>query len=56
MDNEKKKIERQDLVDNTIFQLMKDLNPSKQEIKWEIHYINEIRLALSNLYVDVLKL
>ena len=56
MDNEKRKIERQDLVDNAIFQLMKDLNPSTQEIKWEIHWINEIRLVMSDLYVNVMKL
>ena len=56
MMTEKQKIEKWDLVDNTIFKLIRELNPSDKEIKWDIKPISEIRDVLANLYVKELKL
>lgn len=38
-----KQIERQDFVDNSIFELIQNLNPSNKEIEWDIEFIAEIR-------------
>lgn len=36
-------IQRQDFVDNAIYELLRKTNPSEQEIKWNIEAIGEIR-------------
>ena len=36
-------IERQDFVDNTVFQLINDINPVPKDISWNIEMISEIR-------------
>ena len=54
--NERRKIEQWDLIDNAIFDLIQELNPSSKEIKWDIKPISEIRDTLINLYVHELKL
>ena len=56
MMTEKQKIERWDLVDNAVFDLINTLNPSDKEIKWDIKPISEIRAVLVNLFVNELKL
>ena len=38
-----RQIKRQDFVDNRIFELIQDLNPSQTEINWDIEMISEIR-------------
>ena len=38
-----KEIERQDFVDNLIYELMNKVNPTKKEIEWDIEIIGEIR-------------
>ena len=53
---EKQKIAQQDFVDNSIFDLIKNLSPSSDEINWDISVISEIRLILQNLYVNKLEL
>jgi hypothetical protein len=53
---EKQKIAQQDFVDNSILELIKELNPSSDEINWDISVITEIRLILQNLYVNKLEL
>jgi len=53
---ERQNIEQWDFVDNAIFNLIKELNPSEKEIKWDIHFISEIRAVLINLFVNELKL
>jgi len=53
---EKQKIAQQDFVDNSIFELVKDLCPSSEIINWDIKIISEIRLILQNLYVNELEL
>ena len=40
---ERKKIQRWDIVDNTIYDMIVSLNPSKKELQWNIKPISEIR-------------
>lgn len=49
-------IERQDLVDNSIFELLQTVNPSEVKIDWDINAISQIRDAVSKLMVDDLRL
>ena len=39
----KKELERQDFVDNSIFELIAKLNPTYSELTWDIEMIGEIR-------------
>ena len=39
----KKQIERQDFVDNSIFELINDLLPSDKKIDWDIELIANVR-------------
>ncbi len=39
----KKQIDRQDYVDNAIYHLVCDLNPSSRNIDWNIEMIGDIR-------------
>lgn len=39
-------LERQDFVDNAIFSLVKELNPTTQAISWDIEMIGNIRDTL----------
>jgi hypothetical protein len=36
-------IKRQDNVDNAIYDLLNEVNPSQQKIEWNIEMIGEIR-------------
>jgi len=47
--------DRQDFVDNAIFDLIKLLNPTKNEVKWDISVISEIRIAVETHFTDNLK-
>ena len=49
-------LERQDLVDNAIFELINLLNPSSKEIEWDIYYISQIRDVISDIIVNQLEL
>jgi len=53
MMTEQEKIDQQDFVDNAIFSLIQELNPSKKEIKWDIEPISEIRDVLIKLYTEL---
>lgn len=44
-----KQIERQDFVDNRIFELIQELNPSQTEIDWDIEMIGEVRDCVQNI-------
>ncbi|MDR1941382.1 MAG: hypothetical protein LBQ47_03565 [Endomicrobium sp.] len=46
MNLNKKQIERQDFVDNSIFKLLKMLNPTEKEFDWDIETIGDIRDAI----------
>jgi hypothetical protein len=51
-----KEIERQDFVDNAIFDLIKDLSLSTKKIDWNIEMIGEIRDVISDWIVNKLKM
>lgn len=52
----KRELERQDLVDNSIFELLQTINPSEKEIEWDIEMIGAIRDVVSKIFVEELKL
>ncbi len=43
MELTKKQIERQDFVDNSIFELFQTLNPTERCFDWDIEMIGDIR-------------
>ena len=43
MELKEKQIEQQDFVDNSIFELIKELNPCEKLIDWDIEMIGSIR-------------
>jgi len=45
-------ISRQDFVDNSIFDLLQALNPSKQQMEWDIEMIAEIRECIAQWFVE----
>jgi hypothetical protein len=49
-------IDRQDFVDNSIYQLVTDLNPTKKEIDWNIEMIANIRDEIGFWIVERLNL
>ena len=48
----KQQIERQDFVDNVIFDMINELIPSEKEMEWNIEVIGEIRDAIQSQLVD----
>ena len=46
----------QDFVDNSIFSLIRSVNPVNKEIDWDIEMIGEIRDVLRECLVDKLNL
>ena len=52
----KTEIERQDLVDNSIFELLQKINPSANKIEWNIETIGQIRDTVSKVLVEDLRL
>jgi DNA polymerase sigma len=49
-------IERQDSVDNAIYQLIREINPADKEIAWDIEMIGEIRDVVREWMVERLKI
>jgi hypothetical protein len=49
------KIERQDFVDNSIFSLLKSLNPSNNDFDWDIEMISDIRDNISYWLINKTK-
>ncbi len=49
-------IERQDSVDNAIYQLIRELNPTADEIRWDIEMIGEVRDVIEDWIVERLKI
>ncbi len=45
-------IKRQDFVDNKIFNLLKELNPTGHKLGWDIEAIGEIRDTIQSLLVE----
>ena len=53
---EREKTNKQDFVDNSIFELFTLLNPSKTELTWDIHPISEVREIIVKYFSEELKL
>ncbi|MEK6581949.1 MAG: hypothetical protein AABY50_07980 [Nitrospirota bacterium] len=49
-------IERQDSVDNAIYQLIQELNPTVDEIRWDIEMIGDVRDVIGDWIVERLKI
>lgn len=49
-------IRRQDFVDNAVFQLIRDINPTPKELSWDIEMIGEIRDSIRCWLVERLKI
>lgn len=49
-------IKRQDFVDNKIFELIQELNPSQTEIDWDIEMISDVREVIRIWLVEDFKL
>ena len=49
----KKQLERQDFVDNSIFELIQTLNPTDEEIEWDIDFIGELRDIIQERFVEM---
>ena len=56
MDLNKKDIERQDFVDNEIFKLIAKLNPTKENIDWNIENISKVRESVKEIFITDMKL
>ena len=52
MELTKQQIERQDFVDNSIFELINELIPSDKEMDWDIEAIGEIRDSIQSQLVS----
>ena len=52
MELTKTQIERQDFVDNAIFDLLETLNPTDNTLNWDIEIIGTIRDLISNYFFD----
>jgi len=50
------KIRRQDFVDNAVFQLIRDINPTPKELSWDIEMIGEIRDSIRYWLVERLEI
>jgi hypothetical protein len=51
-----RQIERKECVDDAIFNLIQDLNPTSVEIEWDMEIIGEIREEIQDWIVERLKL
>lgn len=52
----KKELERQDFVDNEIFELIQKLIPANKKLEWDIEVIGAVRDAIRAEVVDEQKL
>lgn len=48
-----KQIERQDFVDNSIFELLQNLNPTDNKMEWDIDFIGEIRDLIASRFDEM---
>lgn len=52
MELTRQQIERQDFVDNNIYQVINDLIPSNRSIEWDIESIGTIRDSIQQVLID----
>ena len=51
-----KQIDRQDFVDNAIFQLVQRVNSTDKNIEWDIEMVGEVRDVLQQWIVERMKI
>ncbi len=51
----KNQLMRQDLVDSAIHELLRNINPSQEEIEWNIELIGEIREVIRHVFAERLE-
>jgi hypothetical protein len=49
-------IKRQDFVDNAVFQLIRNINPTPKELLWDIEMVGEIRDNVRQWLVEKLRI
>ncbi|MEY3219966.1 MAG: hypothetical protein RIT27_1323 [Pseudomonadota bacterium] len=49
-----RQIVRQDFVDNSIFELINNINPTNHEIDWNIELISEVREQIQLIFIKKL--
>lgn len=52
MELTRQQLERQDFVDNLIYELINELIPSEKEMGWNIEVIGEVRDAIQSQLVE----
>ena len=52
----KGEISRQDFVDNEIYQLIQQVNPTSEEIEWDIEMIGDVRDVIERWLIKNLEL
>ena len=52
MELNKKQLERQDFVDNSIFELLQSLNPTDKNFDWDIEMIANIRDTIQSWIIE----
>lgn len=52
MELTKTQLDRQDFVDNKIYNLLKELNPGSVNIDWNIELIGEVRDAVEKIITE----
>ncbi|MDR2193441.1 MAG: hypothetical protein LBP19_03105 [Treponema sp.] len=45
-------IMRQDFVDNSIFELLRSLNPTDRKLQWDIDMIGQVRESVESLFIE----
>ena len=51
-----KQIDRQDFVDNAVFDVIQLVNPTRKKLKWDIEVMGGVRDAIEDVLVDKLGL
>ena len=51
-----RQIQRQDYVDNAVYELIKQVNPTNKQIEWDIELIGEIRDSIRECLVQKLRI
>ncbi len=49
-------IRRQDIVDNAIYQLIQNINPTDKNIQWDIEFIGDVREIIRKWFVNKMKI
>jgi len=48
-----KEIARQDFVDNSIFDLIREINPTSKTVDWDIDFIGEVRDVITKHFLNL---